>query len=894
MAVVQAWRQMDAAPLKSSLGKAISEVHTFRDTAGTDLYHVVYLSPAGFAIVPADDLVEPIIAFSSEGAYDASEANPLGALVGNDLPGRIARVRSSAQATTEKSAELSPSQAAALRKWERLQTSEPVMEYGLAAVSDVRVAPLIQSKWSQTTVSGNYCYNYYTPNNYPSGCVATAMSQLLRFYQMPTTTVGTESFTITVDDVDRSEALMGGNGTGGAYNWSNMPLVPDGATTDTQRQAIGRLLHDAGATVNMSYTSGGSGADTLETATALRTTFGYSNAVKGYYNGGNIPADARNTMVNPNLDAGLPVLFGITGSSGGHAIVGDGYGYQSGTMYHHLNMGWSGSNDLWYNLPTIDDSYYGFTSVYKVIYNVYTSGSGEIISGRVGDCAGAAVSGVTVTASLNGSPVASATTNSNGIYAFPRLSSARSYTITATKSGLSFAPQTAATGTSSDYSSAPGNKWGIDFSNTQGCSYSTLTVTKAGAGSGTVSSSPAGISCGAVCSAPFVSPSTVTLTATADSGSGFTGWSGGGCSGTGACVMNFSGTTTVTATFEPTTAVLSETFDGVMPPVLPSGWQSSEVTADGAWETNIGTLHPSGIAAHSGANLAYFNSYTASSGDTAALVSPSFALTGMNNATASFWMYRDTGYSAFIDRVEIYVNTSSTLAGATLLGTVHRSTALTPAVAAAGWYKYEFSIPYTFSGAVNYLIVKGLSDYGNDIHVDDVSVAGVFSGTHNLTVSLAGTGGGSVTSDPAGISCPASSCSASFPSGSTVSLLQVPDAFSTFGSWSGDCSGTGDCSVTMDTARTVIANFVLAPKAMIGTIGYPSLNLAYAAAVSGATIRTLDADLEEVLNMAAGTSIILEGGYKADFSGKSGTPTILKGPLTVGTGSLTVEGITIK
>lgn len=633
MTVVQAWRRMDAAPLKTRLGSAISEVHTFRDTAGTDLYHVVYLSPAGFAIVPADDLVEPIIAFSSEGAYDASEATPLGALVGNDLPGRIAHVRGSAQAAMEKSGELSPAQAAAQQKWERLQTSEPVMEYGLAAVSDVRVAPLIQSKWSQTTVSGNYCYNYYTPNHYPSGCVATAMSQLMRFHQIPGSAVGTASFTIYVNGVSRSEALMGGNGSGGAFSWADMPLVPDGTATDTQRQAIGRLLHDAGATVNMSYRSGGSGADTLQAATALKSTFGYGNAIKGYYGGGNIPTDARNTMVNPNLDAGLPVLFGITGSSGGHAIVGDGYGYEDGTMYHHLNMGWAGSNDLWYNLPNIDDSYYGFTSVYKVIYNVYTSGSGEIVSGRVVDCAGAALSGVTVTASLVGAPVASTTTNGNGIYAFPKLSSAGSYTIAASKAGFSFESQTAATGTSSDYSSTSGNKWGVDFSDTSGC-------------------------------------------------------------------------------------------------------------------------------------------------------------------------------------------------------------------------------------------------------------------VATLTVTIAGAGGGSVTSDPAGISCPTGSCSETFPFGSIVSLLQSPNALSTFANWSGDCTGSGDCSVTMGASRAVTANFTLAPKAMIGASGYASLNAAYTAASSEATILALDTDLNEVLNMniSPPKSIILDGGYRADYSGKSGNPTILMGPLTIAIGCLTIQG----
>ncbi len=76
-----------------------------------------------------------------------------------------------------------------------------------------------------------------------------------------------------------------------------------------------------------------------------------------------------------------------------------------------------------------------------------------------------------------------------------------------------------------------------------------LTVVKAGSGQGTVTSSPAGISCGATCSAGYPEGTTVTLTAAAASGSTFTGWSGGGCGGTSACVIAIGGPTSVTATF---------------------------------------------------------------------------------------------------------------------------------------------------------------------------------------------------------------------------------------------------------------------------------------------------------------------------------------------------------
>jgi hypothetical protein len=71
-------------------------------------------------------------------------------------------------------------------------------------------------------------------------------------------------------------------------------------------------------------------------------------------------------------------------SNTGHAVLCDGYGYNYSTLYHHLNMGWNGIDDAWYNLPVIDADT-GFNAITSCLYNIYTSGSGEIISGRVFD-----------------------------------------------------------------------------------------------------------------------------------------------------------------------------------------------------------------------------------------------------------------------------------------------------------------------------------------------------------------------------------------------------------------------------------------------------------------------------------------------------------------------------
>lgn len=171
---------------------------------------------------------------------------------------------------------------------------------------------------------------------------------------------------------------------------------------------------------------------------------------------------------------------------------------------------------------------------------------------------------------------------------------------------------------------------------------------------------------------------------------------------------------------------LFENFDTVTPASLPLNWQSV-VVSGGSWATHAETVQPVGIAAHSPANLVYFNSYDVASGMAANLVSPSFSLAGVTSGKVAFWMYRDgqsftDAGSTNNDRVEVYINTSANLSGATLLGTVNRLNSLPPVVASDGWYPYSFDIPGTYAGAANYVIVKGISGWGNDIHIDDISI----------------------------------------------------------------------------------------------------------------------------------------------------------------------------
>ena len=468
--VVKGWlRQTQNKPLDVPLGQAIQKVDTFADPNVAPTYYIVYIEPSGFVIVPADDDVEPIIGFSPNGEYNPSLDNPLGALVTRDMAGRVQHVRK-ASSKQNKGLNLSKEK----RKWSDLESiaDEDVLPPGanIQLPADVRVSPLVQSVWDQSTECGANCYNIYTPENYVCGCVATAMAQLMRFYQLPAAPNGTGPFQIWVNGNSQDNFLRGGDGNGGNYAWNNMVLDPDCAITQIQRQAIAALTYDAGVASHMQYdttVAGGSGAWMDDAQDALLNVFSYSNVIHGgaFHSNSNI-GDGLSAMVNPNLDAGYPVLFAIHRTGGGHAIVCDGYGYDSSVLYHHLNMGWGESNgaqNVWYDLPNINSSPFAYTTISVCLYNIYTTGSNEIISGRVTDESGNPVSGATVTATRTGGGTYTTSTNSRGVYALAKIPSNSSYTIAATKSGYTFSNRNANTAISSDFSTTSGNIWAVDF-----------------------------------------------------------------------------------------------------------------------------------------------------------------------------------------------------------------------------------------------------------------------------------------------------------------------------------------------------------------------------------------------------------------------------------------------
>jgi hypothetical protein len=166
---------------------------------------------------------------------------------------------------------------------------------------------------------------------------------------------------------------------------------------------------------------------------------------------------------------------------------------------------------------------------------------------------------------------------------------------------------------------------------------------------------------------------------------------------------------------------INESFDATTFP--PTGWTNVQVSGTGLYTRVTAGTYPT-ITTHTGAGMAKYDCYNYSSGTSAMLATPSFNLTGLGTSTAvvSFWMYRDNGYPTDGDSIDIYINTTSSLTGASHLGNINRARSLAPVEATDGWYKYSFNIPATYIGTTNYVIFKATSRYGNNIFIDDINI----------------------------------------------------------------------------------------------------------------------------------------------------------------------------
>ncbi len=233
-----------------------------------------------------------------------------------------------------------------------------------------------------------------------------------------------------------------------------------------------------------------------------------------------------------------------------------------------------------------------------------------------------------------------------------------------------------------------------------------------------------------------------------------------------------------------------------------NGWSVVDTSGTaGNWTLASAGTRPS-VSPHGGAKLAVFNSYTASSGSQTRLYrATGFAISSSYTAvTLKFWMYHDTAYSSYNDRVQPQVSTN----GSTWTNV---GSAISRYSATAGWTQHTVDLT-SYKGQANVQLgFLGISGYGNDCHLDDVTVTATSSVTYSIsgTITLSGSGLSGVTVSAGGASATTGSTGAYTIAGLGNGTYTVTPALA------GYAFTPANQSVTISGADVTGKNFTAAP-----------------------------------------------------------------------------------
>ena len=282
----------------------------------------------GFVIVAGDDRARPVLGYVDSGSFDADH-----------MPAALSEMLAiyARQIDMLGQAEAKPDSAARAAK-QRRRISGTMAD----------VTPLLTTTWDQ----GNP-YNAYCPtlNNQTAltGCVATAMAQIANYYEYPTDQVANiAAYTSATNKINVS--AWGAT----TFDWGNMLDSYSGSETSKQIAAVATLMRYCGQAAQMDYgfTSGAYNGDALY---AFKEKLGY-NANADFRSAANYSVDGWENLIYKEVSQGRPVYYsaldGDTGEVGGHAFVID--GYQSDGNYFHVNWGWGGACNGYFNLFALD------------------------------------------------------------------------------------------------------------------------------------------------------------------------------------------------------------------------------------------------------------------------------------------------------------------------------------------------------------------------------------------------------------------------------------------------------------------------------------------------------------------------------------------------------------
>ena len=273
----------------------------------SDAYYVFNNDAGGFVIIAGDDAVTPVLGYTLTGSFDAE-----------NLPDGLKDLLKSYE---RQIAALGDNYVANQTATRAAFTGEKLLK---------------TAEWNQ-----NAPFNKYTPNNYVTGCVATAGAIVMKHHGYPAKGTGSHSYTWNGKTLTANFEHD--------YDWASMPAKYDG-TNDAAFDGVARLMADLGVAVEMQYAKNGSGAYIGNMISALQKYFGYSKLTHLAYID-DMEAEAWNAKLRGEIDANRPILYSASdASAGGHSFIIDGYKDES----FSVNWGWGGYCNGFYQIGALN------------------------------------------------------------------------------------------------------------------------------------------------------------------------------------------------------------------------------------------------------------------------------------------------------------------------------------------------------------------------------------------------------------------------------------------------------------------------------------------------------------------------------------------------------------
>lgn len=314
-------------------------------TKGTAFYVFTTTGNKGFVIVAGDDKVKPILGYSKDNSFEVTNMHR------EYFKFMLIYRNGIAQIANDANIQATPYITA---KWNTL-INDQVIPSGIRA----GVGPLTTTTWSQRPYYNDQCPG----NNAPTGCVQTAICQILKFWEHPYRGTGSYSFN------HNTYGTLSANFSATTYDWANMPTSLSGSSDSNQVNAVATLMYHVGVAMEANYSEDGTGAFTHRSRTVLPDFFGYKDQIQQHSK--SIMSDqAWANKLKTELDAGRLVLHSgfCPDPNAGHAFVVDGYDTTGKFSY---NWGWGGSYNGFYEANNLNPgSTYTWNSGQKIFTGI--------------------------------------------------------------------------------------------------------------------------------------------------------------------------------------------------------------------------------------------------------------------------------------------------------------------------------------------------------------------------------------------------------------------------------------------------------------------------------------------------------------------------------------------